>query len=189
MKICIGMPTAGSIKTMTAFSLFKTAKHFKDIHLIVKETSLVHQSREEIAREVIQTDCTHLLFIDSDMVFEPEDIEKLLKRDKDIIGAPYNYRFLPPKLTVKIQDEQGNKVLKEMPDGTIECYAVCTGFMLIKTEVFRNIPHPWFFFEQDKKGKLICGEDVWFCRQARKAGYKIYFDPTTNVKHIGNYLY
>jgi len=180
-RICIGIPTAGMIKAKTALSLFKLVKDAPvPMYLIIKEASLVHQSREEMAREVVESGCSHLLFIDSDMSFEPDAAVKLLGRDKDIIGASYNYREFPLKSTVKPLD----KII----DGVFECEAVGTGFMLIKTEVFKKMPHPWFFFSQDE-GKLTCGEDVWFCRVAREAGFKIWCDSTIKVGHIGEYIF
>ena len=157
--------------------------------MILQEAGLIHVSREDIVRKLLDSACTHLLFIDSDISFAPDALERLLKRDRDIIGASYNYRQLPLKSTIKIHDEQGNILKNVLPDGTFECGAISTGFALIKLSVFKKISHPWFFFEHDEQGRLTCGEDVWFCRKARKAGYKIYCDPTLIVKHIGDYSY
>ena len=55
--------------------------------------------------------------------------------------------------------------------------------------VFKKLSHPWFFYEHDDKGNLTVGDDAWFCRKARKAGFKIYCDPTIEVGHVGEYTY
>jgi len=190
MKIAIGMPTTGSVKSQTMFSVFNLVTHSKiPLYLVVREAAYVHTNREEIARKILNSAATHLLFIDSDMSFKPDALDKLVARDRDIIGASYNYRQLPLKSTIVIQDEKGNILKKDLPDGTFECAAISLGFALIKTSVFKKIPHPWFFYEHDDKGNITCGEDVWFCRKAKEAGFKIYCDPTIEVGHIGNYTY
>ena len=61
--------------------------------------------------------------------------------------------------------------------------------MLIKTSVFKKLPHPWFSYEQDDEGNTVVGEDMWFCRLARQAGFKIYCDKNVKIKHLGDYAY
>ena len=188
MPIALGIATTGAVKTKTLVSIVKLVKA-TNANIVVWEGCNVHQARENIVMEVLKSDCTHVLFIDSDMVFEPDAAKILLERDRDIIGVDTNCRQLPLTSTVKIYDEQGNKIKIDQPNGTIEVYAVGTGFMLIKMEVFKNLKHPWFMMEHDDKGNMLVGSDMWFCRLARRAGYKIYCDPTVEVKHIGDFLY
>ena len=189
-KIAIGMATNGTVKSRTMFCVAETLRTLKhETYLIVKSSCMVHINREDIAKEAIKQNCSHVLFIDADMYFHPEVVDILLKRDKDIIGVATNYRSLPLTTTVKVADTEGNLVGKEYPDKLFTCYAVGTGFMLIKTSVFKKIPHPWFFLESDEEGNMKTGEDVWFCKKAREMGYEIWCDPTVVVKHIGDYLY
>jgi len=179
----------GSVKSKTMFSIYGLVKHFKgNINLQSWDGSLVHKARTNIVKKVLDSDCTHLLFIDHDMIFRPEVVDKLLAEDKDIIGADYNMRKFPLTTTVKCHDEDG-KLLFERQNKVYECVAVGTGFMLIKTSIFSKIPKPWFFFKHDEDGETVIGEDMWFCNQARKAGFKVFADPTINVGHIGDYIY
>ena len=188
MKLAVGITTTGDIKTKTLMSLHKLNKK-TPYNIVVWEGCNVHQSRENIAMEFLKSDCTHLLFIDSDMVFPEDGADILFKRDRDIIGADYNMRMLPLTSTVKIYDENGKDVSKGYPDGTFECFAVATGFMMIKREVFEKLPHPWFNHEHDNKGNMITGSDMYFCKKAREEGYKIFCDPSIKVLHIGDYLF
>ena len=189
MKIAIGIATMGIVKTKTLFSIVQLIKKFPDTNLVTWEGCNVHQARENIVMEALKGDCTHILFIDSDMIFEADAVGTLLSRDRDIIGVDYNMRKLPLISTVKIHDEEGNIVKKDLPGGTFECYAVSTGFMLIKREVFEKLAHPWFMMEHDDKGNMVVGSDMWFCREARRAGYSIICDPSIKVGHIGDYIY
>ena len=189
MKIAIGIATTGTVKTKTLFSVVQLVKKFPNSNLVVWEGCNVHQSRENIVMEALKSNCTHILFIDSDMLFEANVVHELLKRDRDIIGVDTNLRKLPLTSTVKTTDEQGNLIKNDQPDGTIEVYAVGTGFMLIKLDVFKKLKHPWFMMEHDDKGNMLVGSDMWFCRLARRSGYKIYCDSTVKVGHIGDYVY
>jgi hypothetical protein len=57
--------------------------------------------------------------------------------------------------------------------------------MLTAGEVFRKRPQPWFLMPNE--GGTILGEDYYFCREARRAGYSLYVDHalSTKVGHIG----
>lgn len=51
--------------------------------------SLITRARNYLVDEFLRSDCTHLLFLDSDVHYNPQDILALIALDKDIIGAPY----------------------------------------------------------------------------------------------------
>ena len=190
MKIAIGMPTYGTIRTNTVHSLLKMVKKLPcEYNLLTQTGSYIQSNREEIVKMAKKLDCTHLLFVDHDMIFESKAVEKLINHNKDIIGADYNLRKLPLESTIKRADPNGAEIWVEHPNGLVECCAVGMGFTLINLLVFDHIPHPWFFLEPDKDGSIKYGEDMWFCRKAREAGYKIWCDLTAKVQHMGDYTY
>ncbi len=51
--------------------------------------SLITRARNYLVDEFLRSDCTHLLFIDSDVHYNPQDVVALLALDKDVIGGPY----------------------------------------------------------------------------------------------------
>ena len=53
------------------------------------KSSLVTQGRNLCVSAFLQTKCTHLLFIDSDIAFKPHSLQHLLDADKDVISVPY----------------------------------------------------------------------------------------------------
>jgi len=58
--------------------------------------SLITRARAYLVDEFLyRSDSTHLLFIDADIAFNPQDILALLALDKEVIGAPY------PKKSIK----------------------------------------------------------------------------------------
>lgn len=142
-------------------------------------------SRTWLVQEAIKRGATHLLFIDSDMLFPEDIVEKLLAHDKDIVGVEYNKREFPLKGVFEPLEEKTDTLYKAKYAGT--------GLMLIKLSVFtselRKLAAPWFNFGRDSEGALKLGEDVWFCSTARDAGYDVWIDPTIKVLHIGDYAY
>jgi hypothetical protein len=51
--------------------------------------SLVTRARNYLVDEFLRSDCTHLLFIDSDVHYNPQDVVAMMALDKDVIGGPY----------------------------------------------------------------------------------------------------
>lgn len=181
MKLAIGIPHTGTLKTRTVSCLVSMIKELPfEYNVLFQEGSILHINRERIVKKAIDLGCTHLLFLDADMYFEKDAILKLLKHNKDIIGANYHLRTIPAVATVK-----NPKKLK----GLTECDAVATGFLLIDLNVFKKLPQPYFFWQSNDKGELVEGEDNWFCRIAREAGFKIWCDLSVNIGHIGEYIY
>lgn len=184
IKLAVGMLHSGTIKTRTVISLLRMCKGLPfEYNCFFQEGSVLHQNRERLAQKAADGGFTHLLFVDSDMTFEPDAILKLLAREKDIIGTHYNCRALPLKTTVELK--AGQTELKELDT----CNALGAGFLLIKTEVFKKLSHPWFFWEVNEKGETTLGEDHWFCKKAREAGYEIFVDISIPIGHEGSYVY
>ena len=116
--------------------------------------SLITRARNYLVDEFLRSDATHLMFIDSDIDFNPMDVLALLALDKDIIGAPY------PKKTIawekildaakfgladsnpnKLEEYAGDYVFNPVPgtleiklDEPVEVLEIGTGFMMVKRE-------------------------------------------------------
>jgi len=191
-KVCVGVVVGEFMRAPTVATLLDLAKNEKRIAtFIIKQGVLVHINRDDTVIDALKTDCTHLFFVDSDVVFASFVLDRLLKQDKDIIGANYNMRSLPPRPTVRmlIDGQPCIVPMDELPKETFECHSLPGGCTLIKLDVFRKLSRPWFHFGEHTEEKKGEGEDLWFCKKAKEAGYKIWCDPTLVVKHIGEYLY
>lgn len=186
--IAICIPHTGTIKTKTVFSLIRMLKNFPlEYRFLEVEGSVLHINRERLVQKAIELGATHILFVDSDMIFPENALSKLLSHDKDIIGTTYHTKGLEKIVTHKIQDKEIS--INEWHGELLKCTGVGTGFIFIKTEVFKKLKQPWFFWESNEKGELVTGEDVWFCRKAREAGYDIWCDISITMGHIGNYIF
>jgi hypothetical protein len=117
--------------------------------------SLITRARNYLVDEFLRSGYTHLLFIDSDIHFEPQDILAMLALDKDVIGAPYpkkaiNWKNIATAMVKnptispgELENLVGDYVFNPVP-GTnqfsvrepLEVLELGTGYMMVKREVF-----------------------------------------------------
>src|SRR3990167_4670327 len=184
-KIMVAMPCGNdTIKVKTAFSLINALKALTvDYDILIRMGCDIIGARTGLVNESIKRGATHIMFIDHDMFFPPDAIQKLVVQDKDIIGTAYNFRRFPlQSIAIPLSDITPTHE-------TFRCQALGTGFLLIKLSVFEKIPVPWFNFGRDENAELVYGEDTYFCQQAIKAGLDVWADPNLGVKHIGEFNY
>lgn len=131
-----------------------------------------------------------ILWIDSDIAFDPQDAIRLYDSDKDIVSGAYlfaeGYTASYPELGKSglTFDEVIN--LKDVT----EIEGCGFGFLCVKQGIFEQLSRPWF---QQVMGTLeldgktiefpIMGEDLSWCKRVRDLGYKIYLDPSVKVTH------
>jgi hypothetical protein len=96
--IFIGTPTYGGMVYGDYTSSLVSMLHDLTKHGVTftyyppAEGTLIDVQRDKIANEFLTSDATHLLFIDSDIRFEPALARKLLSTGNDFIGAVYTKR-------------------------------------------------------------------------------------------------
>ena len=131
------------------------------------KSSLVTQGRQMIVSKFLKSDCSHLLFIDSDISFNYRMFEKILLADKDIILIPYPIKTFDTKKAKDLMEKRneldlsllGNQYtlnFKDAPthirieNGIVELTRGPAGFMLIKKEVFTKLieKYPNFIIKQ-----------------------------------------
>lgn len=140
------------------------------------------ENRNYIAAQALKGGATHLFFVDDDMVFPKDSLEKLLAHNKDIVGGLYKTKYEVQEDVIEYLDDKRPKEL-------FECGAIGTGCLLIRTDVFKKVPQIWFNYEWYPNGMVKTSHDWLFCRKARECGYKIWCDPTLEIKHIGEHEY
>lgn len=97
-------------------------------------------SRNIAASKALELNARYLLFIDSDIVFPPDTLEKLLSYKLPIVGAAYRSRGPPYNLVANTENHQvGPEVLKDPNIDLLKVDNVGMGFTLIDTRVFKSI--------------------------------------------------
>lgn len=177
IKLAIGVPLAIEWVSSKFWHSYENLEKPKNHILITIAGCFTAMNRERIALKAIKENCTHLLFIDSDMTFPSDALNKLLKNTElDIVAGLFFSKYSPYDPAFTINDK------KVIPQKLVEVDWVGTAFTLINMKVFKKMPRPWF--EYDFNPKHIVGEDVLFCIKAKKLGYKVYVDPEVNIGHL-----
>ncbi len=151
----------------------------------------------KMVQQLLDTETTHILFLDTDMSFPNDTFHKLLLDDKAIVGGNYNTRmdptsgnsYLIPTTKMRVNGEMVSMVAKDFPTELFKCAAVPLGMLMVKTEVFKKLKMPYFEDRQVAPKFEHMTEDVDFCIKAQQAGYDIWCNPSIDIRHIGVYAY
>ena len=125
------------------------------MYYYVTNDALITRARNHIVKAFLESDATHLMFIDADIGFNPRDIVTMLTCDKDITCGIYPKKGINWE-TIKeasdsgvksydLQNYSGDFVINKLDDAVIDENSMLeiecggTGFMLIKQEVFLNL--------------------------------------------------
>jgi len=179
-------------------------QHGIDVHIgSICGCSVVSRARNLLVRDFLDSDATELLFIDSDINFEPEDILRLMAWGTDtrkgIVAAVPRVRDVNPVYIANLDyDENHELTMNRM--GLVRAEHVATAFMWVNRKVFEDLveAHPEWTYWDKRAGKDLSaifdfkvtregyiGEDFLFCDRAREAGYEVWIDPTITLGHMG----
>jgi hypothetical protein len=195
-----------SLKLAISLAKFAQAapQHGISIHIgSVCGCSVVSRARNLLAQDMLESECTDLLFVDSDINFEPEDILRLMAWTSDpkkgiVAGVPRTRS--EDKVYISTLDHDENNQLTMNGMGLVRAKRVATAFMMVRREVFETLEreHPeWQYFDTKSERSLTCmfdfmktdegyvGEDFLFCDRARAHGYEVWIDPTIKLGHMG----
>lgn len=198
IRLAICIPAKENIYTEFSVNLYRLLK-FNWIHGIDSEvfintgTALSHQ-RESSVLNARKYQASHILWLDSDMVFPSDTAQRLLAHNLDIVSANYKTRR-PPHYFVgrnnEIFDDNGDfnreQLVYDLESPLAEVKYIGMGCMLTSMHVFETISRPWFEIKKHPKSHEYIVEDANFCQLVRDAGYKIIVDNTLTkeIKHIG----
>ena len=194
--ICICVPCGTMVHTGFTFDLTRMVGYWtrrhpdQELKLISLPGTVLARQRFQIAKKALEDDAGHLLWIDSDMRFPHDALDRLLAHDKDIVLANYSTRGGILVSTACALDESE---LVTRPDSTGLEIALHGGFglALIKREVFEQMNYPWFACPFDLDRDDFIGEDVFWCAQARKSGFDVWVDQDVSkeMRHCGSFEY
>jgi hypothetical protein len=125
---------------------------------LIYNQSMITIARNTIASHFMQSQFTHLLFIDADIQFDAQDIIQMIHADKDIIGGIYSTKYIDWDKIVKCVKD--NKPVDSLKYNTSDIAAyffdgidqesininepfqvkyIATGMMLIKKHVLQKM--------------------------------------------------
>lgn len=184
--IIIATPTRGEIQAWTASDILQMSRKSPNTDWILGFGTYVNNNRTLLVHKAVEMKATHILFVDSDMRFPPDALERLLVHKKDIVGA--NYQARTNSETTARKD---GKFVPLGKQGIEEVDTMGFGLILIDLNVFtspiRSVPPNCFSMPFDTSIGLFVGEDVYFCTMARDKGFRVWVDHdlSNQVKHLG----
>lgn len=161
-----------------------------------------HKAANQLARRFLQSDNDTLLMIDDDMVFEQDAVERLRSNEAnwsyDVVMAFCTTRGIPPQpVILQVMDEQPElpkslegeqfKRVLDFEDGeVIPVGTTGLAFTLIRRRVFEamvsehGLEYTYFF----TYGQGQETDDIPFCREARRLGFKLAIDTSVKIRHV-----
>lgn len=186
IKIKVCMPNTGQIHTHTVASLLRLSREEYKFSFNMIIGSCIAQNRNECVQDALDDDVDYILWVDSDMTFEPNNLKQLLADDKDIVTGLYFTRKQPvePVIYSMVDDSEYYASIKDYDKNAMFKVGGCGGgFVLVKTDVYKKIEKDWYSII----GNI--GEDLSFCRRALENGYDIWCDTTVKLGHVGIHIY
>jgi GT2 family glycosyltransferase len=174
--------------------------------LNVPNMEKIIQTRNKILAHALDKSYDYILMMDCDVIPPVNIIEKLLSHKKDIVSGLYYGLFGPTgkqkneTVAWKLaSDEELAEIKKRFPDfikkhgvprrhltkeevdgGELqEVIIPSAGCMLLDKKVFEKIRYGLL----DVSG-YNTSDDIFFCKRAREAGFKIYCDPSVKCEHL-----
>ena len=212
--IYVAMPCYDAVQRDCVVSLVQMFSEFKKAQIqsrfnIVK-SSLVHHARNLATCGFLQSKLSHMLFIDSDVEFEPEAVFRMLVAQKDIVCTPYRVKLKDPEAIKYAVDFENPKTVPILAGDLVEVDQGPAGLMLISRKVFEKLmkdypsmkikdhgtgtreldeTYMYNFWDTtfDSAKGLWKGEDLSFCDLAKKAGFKIYANIKSETTHHGTW--
>ena len=171
-RIVIGVPSHGDWKASFGIALSQmcmaTLKHGdKEVSVVGSIGSMLSKQRHDLVMAARAQEATHLLFLDSDIIFPDDALDQLLFWDKPVVGASYPTKTIPSMPTTrKWKNNRWEFVFTNKKSEDLERVdRLPTGCLLVEMGVFEQIRQPWFEFTWTGEEDLYQGEDWGFCER------------------------
>ena len=192
MKTFIAIPSMDTLPALFCQSL-ALLKCESNTIIGFEVGSLVYNARNSLARQAIKSEVDQVLWLDSDMVFGPDLLQRMTKvrqdNNIDMLTAICFRRKPPytPCLFDRLERLDNGKVsytsIMSVPDGIFKVGGCGMAGVLMGLDVLISVAAKF-------DGKMFdplpgMGEDVSFCWRARQCGYDIYCDTSIELGHVG----
>ena len=195
MRTMIAIPCLDMVHTLF-FASFSAMRKPEGTELAIASCSLVYESRHTLAQKAVDDSFDRVLWLDSDMTFEPDLLERFaadLDQGMEYVSGLCFTRKEPVKpcayeVCRPVPGRDGKMIptaesFKDIPDGLFEIEGSGLAAVMMTTDLIRRVG-PLPFYPLDG-----FGEDLTFCRKAREAGAKLWCDSRIQLGHIGTTVF
>lgn len=132
----------GKVDTDYAISLAESsmmaANHGIGVHAgVMGNGAFIELARNTFVKLFLESDCTHLFFIDADLRWEARAFLGLMMAGRPVCAGLYRRRQEPEEYPVRYVEKDGCLEIKD--GGWIECDRVPTGFLCIERKVVEEM--------------------------------------------------
>lgn len=189
MKLLIAIPTNDYMHYQFVECLTKLVKRLDEdgieYDIAYQGATLVYVGRDKLAQKAMNECYTHMLWLDSDMIFTEDLLGDLMFSGKPFVTGIAHSRRAPhvscvfKEIWPKVDRWEGC----EYQSNTFRIGGCGFACVLIETEIVRNV--------YNKNGTAFfpmreLGEDLAFCKRATEMGYEIWAEPCVRLGHIGH---
>lgn len=197
MRTLICIPAMDSVHTSFMRSLL-SLRPVGEVQFAITQSSLVYDARNILAVQAITGVYDRTLWLDSDMTFEPDLMEKLsstMDKGYDLVSALYFTRKPPHRPVIydgcRVFEEEGKKRsvaiwYDDYPENSIFDIEACGfGGVMCTTKLLNDI--------REKFGAPFSplhgfGEDLSFCIRATNLGAKMVCDSSIKMGHTASFI-
>lgn len=190
MKLLIAIPCMDTVPVDFMKSLLRLTQKLTadgvDYEVAIESGTLVYMARDRLAGKAVNQKFTHVLWLDSDMVFEPEIVEDLQFCGKDFVTGIAHGRRKPFTSCLFKNIDLNHLELWKLEDYPAEAFEVAGCGMaccLMSTEVIKQV---MINCGTAFNPIMQYGEDISFCKRAHDLGFKIYAEPAVRLGHIAH---
>ena len=191
MKVFIAIPTMESVPVQFLGSMLQLERP-EHTQFGIESGSLIYNARNNLARQAIKSEADWVFWVDSDMAFNPDVLQRMLKvcqeNDIDFLTA-ICFRRKPPYTPCifdrldKVEKGASYTAFMSVPDGRFKVGGCGFAGVLMSTDVLISVSAKF-------NGRMFdpmegFGEDVAFCWRARQCGYDIWCDSDIEFGHVG----
>lgn len=215
--ILICVPAYGqTMNAQTAMSLYTTAQFLSAKGIHNKLTWYSAADIEDVRNLFVTTwydghpEFSHLLFVDSDMGFEPELIRDFIRFDKPLLGVLYAKRKMPASIVGTVPEGHS---INDVVHGFIRATGMGCGVMMIAREVITtmlermpelsdaipsvlaeatpdlNLTRIIRAFDKIRDGNMRLSEDMSFCHRWMACGGELWANVNHKISHVGPFDY
>lgn len=207
--IAVGIPTFGKVNIFWASRLFGQMRHpmNRDLRYIIIHGNEVGLARNEIVARALEIEakdpgvrCSHVFFVDDDVMVNKDALLKLLDVKRPIVSGLY-YAKTSVMQPLILRGESDGVDKGWTPGDLVDCWAHGMGLTLVEMDVFRKLAaQPGLgtdslgrpaWFETTRDGVMLAPdgvtrlrnqtEDVKFCRDAAALGYQPCVDTSSQA--------
>ena len=185
-----GMALAGMMFYMAQVPVLPNVRQQK-VSMLNRRSSMLSQSRETLLDDAIKRECTHIILLDSDMVFPDDTAHRLFEHNRTYVGANYVRKTIP---STPITAALGGGLVytDENSTGLQEVLHIGCGVALLRLdEDVLAMKAPRYSMQWVEVLQCYSGEDVFFCSKLAEQGIPVYIDHDLSnaVQHVGTFNY